>query len=46
MGRQLGKYTFFLIAGYIAVSQFTGTTKVISAGASGGSQVFKTLQGR
>lgn len=46
MGRQLAKYGFLLIGGYVVATQWTGATKVISSGASGGSTVIKTLQGR
>jgi hypothetical protein len=44
--KQLGKYTFFLIAGYLAVTNYTGLSKDISAGAAGFQTGVKTLQGR
>jgi hypothetical protein len=46
MGRQLAKYGFLLIGGYVVATQWTGTTKVITSGAAGGTSVIKTLQGR
>jgi hypothetical protein len=44
--KQLGKYAFFLIAGYIAVTNYTGLTKDITAGANGGTTLIKGFQGR
>lgn len=44
--KQLGKYSFVLIALYIGVNQYTGSGKLISAGANGSSQIIKSFQGR
>lgn len=44
--KQLGKYGFFLIAGYIAVVNYTGLSKDIAAAANGAVAVTKGFQGR
>lgn len=44
--KQLGKYGFFLIAGYIAVVNYTGLSKDLEAGANGVVKVTKGFQGR
>jgi hypothetical protein len=46
MGKNALTYGFGTIALYLAVARYTGTSKVIGAGASGGSQIIRTFQGR
>lgn len=46
MGRKALLYGTGLIALYIAVAHGSNLGRVISSGASGGSQFVKTLQGR
>jgi len=45
-GRKLAVYVGGLIALYLVVDHWQGTTKVEGASASGLSGIFKTLQGR
>lgn len=44
--RQLGKYSFYLIATYLVVAYATGSGSVISAGSTGAVGLIKAFQGR
>lgn len=46
MGKKALAYTFGAIFLYLGVANASNSGKLISSGASGGSQLIKTLQGR